>query len=211
MTARQLDTWKKTPLAVNTQPDISTVGNRTVMDMAVRAGAWMRWLAAAGRMVRTLQRFQTTILKSRLRLRERSTAATCPLLSAAIVPSKAVSQVPAISYAIAILLIQRATEVGRVMHYGEVAGALGVGLCKLLTKLIMAWRSSGLALSKLYFAPPGIITSGAGLLSQFSTEAISNALLVSIARLAASVPARNFGGVALSAWAAVTSKKCQGL
>ena len=30
MTARQLETWKKTPLAVNTQPDISNVGNRTV-------------------------------------------------------------------------------------------------------------------------------------------------------------------------------------
>jgi len=42
MTARQLDTWKKTPLAVNTQPDISNVGNRTVIDMAVRAGAWLR-------------------------------------------------------------------------------------------------------------------------------------------------------------------------
>lgn len=42
MTARQLNTWKKTPLAVNTQPDISNVGNRAVMDMAVRAGAWMR-------------------------------------------------------------------------------------------------------------------------------------------------------------------------
>jgi len=42
MTARQLDTWKKTPVAVNTQPDISNVGNRTVIDMAVRAGAWMR-------------------------------------------------------------------------------------------------------------------------------------------------------------------------
>ena len=42
MTARQLETWKKTPLAVNTQPDISNVGNRTVIDMAVRAGAWMR-------------------------------------------------------------------------------------------------------------------------------------------------------------------------
>jgi len=42
MTARQLDTWKKTPLAVNTQPDISNVGNRAVIDMAVRAGAWMR-------------------------------------------------------------------------------------------------------------------------------------------------------------------------
>ena len=42
MTARQLDIWKKTPIAVNTQPDISNVGNRTVIDMAVRAGAWMR-------------------------------------------------------------------------------------------------------------------------------------------------------------------------
>jgi hypothetical protein len=42
MTARQLDTWKKTPLAVNTQPDISNVGNRAVLDLAVRAGAWMR-------------------------------------------------------------------------------------------------------------------------------------------------------------------------
>jgi hypothetical protein len=42
MTAQQLDTWKKTPLAVNTQPDISNVGNRTVQDMAVRAGAWVR-------------------------------------------------------------------------------------------------------------------------------------------------------------------------
>jgi hypothetical protein len=42
MTARQLDAWKKTPLAVNTQPDISKVGNRAVIDMAVRAGAWMR-------------------------------------------------------------------------------------------------------------------------------------------------------------------------
>ena len=42
MTALQLDSWKKTPLAVNTQPDISKVGNRAVIDMAVRAGAWMR-------------------------------------------------------------------------------------------------------------------------------------------------------------------------
>ena len=42
MTERQIDTWKKTPLAVNTQPDISNVGNRTVIDMAVRAGAWLR-------------------------------------------------------------------------------------------------------------------------------------------------------------------------
>jgi hypothetical protein len=42
MTERQLETWKKTPLAVNTQPDISNVGNGTVIDMAVRAGAWLR-------------------------------------------------------------------------------------------------------------------------------------------------------------------------
>ncbi len=42
MTAQQLSTWKKTPLAVNTQPDISSVGNRAVLDMAVRAGAWLR-------------------------------------------------------------------------------------------------------------------------------------------------------------------------
>jgi hypothetical protein len=42
MTEQQLETWKKTPLAVNTQPDISNVGNRTVIDMAVRAGAWLR-------------------------------------------------------------------------------------------------------------------------------------------------------------------------
>src|SRR5262249_43952760 len=42
MTQRQLDAWKKTPLAVNTQPDISNVGNRRVIDMAMRAGVWLR-------------------------------------------------------------------------------------------------------------------------------------------------------------------------
>jgi hypothetical protein len=42
ITARQLETWKRTPLAVNTQPDISAVGNRQVLDNAVRAGAWLR-------------------------------------------------------------------------------------------------------------------------------------------------------------------------
>jgi hypothetical protein len=42
MTRRQLDSWKKTPLAVNTEPDISNVGNREVLDMAVRSGAWLR-------------------------------------------------------------------------------------------------------------------------------------------------------------------------
>src|ERR1700745_3407939 len=43
MTERQLSNWKKTPLAVNTQPDISNVGNTTVIDLAVRSGVWLRW------------------------------------------------------------------------------------------------------------------------------------------------------------------------
>lgn len=42
MTEHQLTAWKKTPLAVNTQPDISNVGNRAVLDIAMRAGAWLR-------------------------------------------------------------------------------------------------------------------------------------------------------------------------
>lgn len=42
ITEEQLDAWKKTPLAVNTQPDISHVGNRRVLDGAIRAGAWLR-------------------------------------------------------------------------------------------------------------------------------------------------------------------------
>jgi hypothetical protein len=42
LTAEQLDTWKRTPLAVNTQPDISHVGNRRILDMALRGGAWLR-------------------------------------------------------------------------------------------------------------------------------------------------------------------------
>ena len=42
MTALQVDAWKRTPLAVNTQPDISHTGNRAVEEMAVRAGAWVR-------------------------------------------------------------------------------------------------------------------------------------------------------------------------
>ena len=42
MTRFQLETWKQTPLAVNTQPDNSQVGNREVQDMAVRAGCWLR-------------------------------------------------------------------------------------------------------------------------------------------------------------------------
>ena len=42
MTRLQLEAWKKTPLAVNTQPDISNVGNREVQDLAVRSGCWLR-------------------------------------------------------------------------------------------------------------------------------------------------------------------------
>ena len=42
MTKLQLDLWKKVPLAVNTQPDISGVGNNEVLDMCVRAGCWLR-------------------------------------------------------------------------------------------------------------------------------------------------------------------------
>ncbi|MBN2288905.1 MAG: hypothetical protein JXQ83_06190 [Candidatus Glassbacteria bacterium] len=38
----QFETWKKVPLAVNTQPDISRTGNREVLDQAVRAGCWLR-------------------------------------------------------------------------------------------------------------------------------------------------------------------------
>jgi hypothetical protein len=42
MTSAQLQSWKKTPLAVNTQPDISNVGNRRILAMAIHAGAWLR-------------------------------------------------------------------------------------------------------------------------------------------------------------------------
>jgi hypothetical protein len=42
MTAHQLASWKKTSVAINTQPDISHVGNRAVIDLAMRAGAWLR-------------------------------------------------------------------------------------------------------------------------------------------------------------------------
>jgi hypothetical protein len=38
----QLAIWKKTPLAMNTQPDISNTGNREAIDIAVRSGAWVR-------------------------------------------------------------------------------------------------------------------------------------------------------------------------
>jgi hypothetical protein len=42
MTRLQLEAWKKTPLAVNTEPDISRVGNREVQDLCVREGCWLR-------------------------------------------------------------------------------------------------------------------------------------------------------------------------
>ncbi len=42
LTRIQLETWKKTPLMVNTQPDNDHVGNHEVQDMAVRAGCWLR-------------------------------------------------------------------------------------------------------------------------------------------------------------------------
>jgi hypothetical protein len=42
MTRLQIETWRKTPLAVNTQPDISRVGNDAVREMAVRGGCWLR-------------------------------------------------------------------------------------------------------------------------------------------------------------------------
>jgi hypothetical protein len=42
MTRLQLEAFRRAQLAVNTQPDISHVGNREVIDMCVRAEAWLR-------------------------------------------------------------------------------------------------------------------------------------------------------------------------
>ena len=42
MVQLQLDIWKRTPLAMNTQPDISDTGNREALELAVRGGAWVR-------------------------------------------------------------------------------------------------------------------------------------------------------------------------
>ena len=42
MTRLQLEAFRRCQLAVNTQPDISRTGNREVIDMAVRAGCWLR-------------------------------------------------------------------------------------------------------------------------------------------------------------------------
>ncbi len=38
----QLESFRQAQLAVNTQPDISNTGNREVIDLCVRAGAWLR-------------------------------------------------------------------------------------------------------------------------------------------------------------------------
>ena len=42
MVRMQLATWKNTPLAMNTQPDISNTGNREALEIAVQGGAWVR-------------------------------------------------------------------------------------------------------------------------------------------------------------------------
>jgi hypothetical protein len=38
----QMEAWKRVPLVVNMQPDISRVGNSEVQDLAVRGGCWLR-------------------------------------------------------------------------------------------------------------------------------------------------------------------------
>jgi hypothetical protein len=42
MTERQIAAWRRVPLVVNTQPDISRTGNRAVLERAVRGGCWLR-------------------------------------------------------------------------------------------------------------------------------------------------------------------------
>jgi hypothetical protein len=42
MARLQMEMWKKTPLVVNTQPDISRVGNDAVRELAMRSGCWLR-------------------------------------------------------------------------------------------------------------------------------------------------------------------------
>jgi hypothetical protein len=42
MTRRQMEAWTRVPLVVNTQPDISGVGNRAVLESAIRGGCWLR-------------------------------------------------------------------------------------------------------------------------------------------------------------------------
>ena len=42
LTRLQIDSFRRAQLAVNTQPDISNAGNREVVDVSVRSGAWLR-------------------------------------------------------------------------------------------------------------------------------------------------------------------------
>jgi len=42
MTQLQLETFKRIPIVVNMQPDISGVGNREVQDRVIREGGWLR-------------------------------------------------------------------------------------------------------------------------------------------------------------------------
>ena len=42
MLERQLESWKRTPLATNTQPDWSRVGNSELIDRTIRSHNWLR-------------------------------------------------------------------------------------------------------------------------------------------------------------------------
>ena len=42
MLEQQLMSWKNTPLATNTQPDFSRVGNASLVDRTIRSGNWLR-------------------------------------------------------------------------------------------------------------------------------------------------------------------------
>ena len=42
MLEQQLKCWKKTPLATNTQPDFSRVGNASLVERTIRSGNWLR-------------------------------------------------------------------------------------------------------------------------------------------------------------------------
>jgi hypothetical protein len=42
MTRLQMETWRRVPLVVNMQPDISGVGNDAVQQLALRGGCWLR-------------------------------------------------------------------------------------------------------------------------------------------------------------------------
>jgi hypothetical protein len=42
MTREQMSVWKRVPLVVNLQPDISEVGNAAVQDAAIGGGCWLR-------------------------------------------------------------------------------------------------------------------------------------------------------------------------